>query len=310
MVCSIIIATFNRARVLEKTLRHLAEGSVPSSWDVELIIADNGSTDDTSAVVGGSKLKNVEVRYLYEGRKGKPHALNASLAQARGEIILLTDDDVAPAKDWLERMGRPLLERECDGAVGRIELAQEVRRPWMTPLHLSWLGDFHGKPMHMPGANMGFHRSVLDRVPAFDPELFSSLYGAAEDTLFYFQLSEAGFRLKYIPEALVVHYPDASRLVRSRWLSIARKRGASRAYIRHHWRHEERPLPRLRYCYVALKLRLRLLLEPPPPMDAEGIAPWEMSYVEEMEACRQSLVERQRPRNYSKRGLIKHGQPT
>jgi hypothetical protein len=69
------------------------------------------------------------------------------------------------------------------------------------------------------------------------------------------------------------------------------------------------PSPRLRYCYAALRLRLRRLLQPPPPLAAEGISPWEMSYVCEMEKCRQFLIERTRPRNYSKRGLRKHGQP-
>ena len=310
MNTSIIICTRNRARMLERTLRHFAEVCVPSGWDVELIIADNASTDDTAAVVGDAKLKNIEVRYLYEGRNGKSNALNASLVQARGQIILFTDDDVAPAKDWLERMGRPLLERKWDGAVGRIELAKELCRPWMTKTQKAGLAFYDGpgdRPLEFTGANMGVHRSVFERVPAFDPEIGAGALGNSEDMLFSWQLAEAGFRLRYVAEASVVHYPDPTRLLRRHCLSAARTFGASKAYVLHHWQHEKLPFPRLRYCYVGLKLNLRRLLEPPSPLDAEGIAPWEMSYVAELERCRHFLIERRRPRNYSKRGLRKIG---
>jgi hypothetical protein len=61
----------------------------------------------------------------------------------------------------------------------------------------------------------------------------------------------------------------------------------------------------MRAYSVAAKLRLRRILQPPVPMDAEGCAPWEMSYVLTIEQCRHFLKERRRPRNYSKRGLIR-----
>jgi glycosyltransferase involved in cell wall biosynthesis len=308
MVCSIIIATFNRARFLEQTLRRIAGISIPPGWDVELIVADNASTDDTAAVVRDAKSKNIEVRYLYEGRKGKSNALNSSLAQARGEIILFTDDDVAPANNWLESLGRPLLERHCDAAQGCIELAEEVRRPWMTENQVGGLACFKGPgdgPLLFVGANMGFHRSVLDRVPAFDSEIGPGALGLFEDTLFSLQLAEAGFRLRYIAEAVVVHHPDPTRLIRRHCLSSGRMYGAGMAYVLYHWQHDKVLFPRLSYCYVGLKRRLRLLLHPPSPLEAEGITPWELSYVGQMEKYRQFIVESRRPRNYTKRGLRK-----
>jgi glucosyl-dolichyl phosphate glucuronosyltransferase len=308
MLCSIIIATRNRARDLEQTLRCLADVSIPSGWDVELIITDNASTDDTAAVAAQAKLKGVEIRYIYEGCKGKGYALNASLAQARGEIILFTDDDVVPAQDWLERLGRPLLERECDGAVGRIELGKELCRPWMKSMHLLWLAALNEPSdgrLELIGANSGFHRSVLERVPLFDPELGPGALGFAEDTLFSWQLEEAGFKIRKISEATVVHHPDQSRLLRSSWLSAARCRGRCLAYILHHWQHEEIKRPGLRALYLALKLTLRRLAQPPTPMDQEGAPLWELSYSLQLEKCRQFMIERNRPRHYRKQGLRK-----
>jgi len=308
MDISIIICTRNRAESLARTLHSFNAVQMRDGSKAEILVVDNASTEETPAVARAAKLENLELRYLFEGRKGKSHALNAALAKARGQAILFTDDDVVPAKNWLEKMGRPLLQRECDGAVGRVELAKEVCRPWMTKTHKSGLAFYDGpgnRRLEFLGANMGFHRSVLERVPAFDPELGAGALGVFEDTLFSWQLAEAGFRLRYIPEASVTHYPDPTRLLRRNSLSASRRFGASKAYVLHHWRHENVSFPRLRNYFYGLKLGLRRLLEPPPPLDAEGIAPWEMTCVAELEKNRQFLVESQRPRNYSKLGLRK-----
>ena len=213
-----------------------------------------------------------------------------------------------PAKDWLEKMAQPLLKRECDGAVGRVELAEELRRPWMTKTHTGGLACYDGpedRPLEFLGANMGFHRSVLERVSAFDTEIGAGALGVFEDTLFSWQLAEAGFRLRYIPEASVTHYPDPTRLKYRHALSASRSFGASKAYVLHHWRHEHVSLPGLRNFYYSLKLALRRLLKSPRAWDEEGIDSWEMSYVAEMEKNKQFLIESRRPRNYSKRGLRK-----
>jgi len=308
MDVSVIICTRNRAASLDRTLASLEEVIIPAGRSCEILVVDNGSTDQTAKVVREHSSARIPLRYVSESAPGLSRARNAGLAAAQGEIILFTDDDVAPAKDWLEKMSRPLLERECDGAVGRVELAKEVCRPWMTKTHKGGLAFFDGpgdRPLEFLGANMGFHRSVLERVPAFDPEIGAGALGVFEDTLFSWQLVEAGFRLRYIPEASVTHYPDPERLKYRHALAASRTFGASKAYILHHWRHENVSLPRLRNCYYGFKLGLCRLLKPPRPLDAEGIAPWEMNYVAEIEKNRQFLIERRRPRNYSKRGLWK-----
>jgi glycosyltransferase involved in cell wall biosynthesis len=309
---SVILCTRNRASGLAQSLAALGNAKFPTDWKIEVIVVDNASTDNTAVVVQNAKLQKMEVRYLFESKKGKANALNAGLAEARGDIILFTDDDVLVAEDWLEQIVSALLNDKCDAVTGQISLAPELLRPWMTPIHRWWLASSHDAQMHegvreLIGANMGFRRSVLERVPAFDPELGPGARGLAEDTLFGWQLAEAGYRVEYAPKAAVVHRLDVSRLRRFHWIEDARKRGRTEAYLVHHWEHLDIKNPRMAWLLLWIKLWVRRILQPPPKLQEEGCPRWEMSYIWRMEVCKQFCLDRQHPRNYSKRGLIKCG---
>ena len=308
MKCSVIICSSNRAAALEKTLRAFGEINVPSGWDAELIVVDNGSKDRTAEIAQATRLENFKVRYLYEDRAGKSNALNTALAAAKGEVLLFTDDDVVPAKDWLEKIAAPLLNGKYEGVIGTIQLAENLSRPWLRQDHERALAAFvgNGRPItELIGANMGLHRSVFQHIPGFDPELGPGASGFGEETLLSWQMNQTGLRLGLVSEAMVVHHPDASRLSRAEWLKAARKRGGSLAYILYHWEHGELKRPLIRHHYLCAKLFLRRLLQPPPPPDTEGCPPWEMSYVAEIEMCRRFLQERKRSRNYDRHGLQK-----
>ena|SRR2546427_11349637 len=82
--------------------------------------------------------------------------------------------------------------------------------------------------------SMGFRRSVLERVPAFDPELWPGGLGFGGDTLFGWELAEAGFRIGYAPKTTVLYHFDPSRLRRAHCLGDARKRGRTAASLRYH----------------------------------------------------------------------------
>jgi hypothetical protein len=202
-------------------------------------------------------------------------------------------------------MTGPLIKREYDGLVGRIELAADLSRPWMTNEHKHWLAapsSTPGSKLELIGASMGFHRCVLDRVPEFDTELGPGALGFADDSLFSWQLEEAGFRIGEAPGALVMHHPDASRLLRSSWLAEAQRRGRTKAYVLYHWLHGDLKCPRLCRWWLGAKLAARRRVS---KLGQEGAALWELSYVLHMEKCRQFEVERKRPRHYAKRGLRK-----
>lgn len=95
---SVLIATRNRSAMLRDTLLGLARQRFPAEkW--ELIVIDNGRTDDTQRVLNPCTNLNLEI--ISEVKAGKSRALNSALDVARGDILVFTDDDVTPARSWL-----------------------------------------------------------------------------------------------------------------------------------------------------------------------------------------------------------------
>jgi glucosyl-dolichyl phosphate glucuronosyltransferase len=305
---SIIICSANRHASLLQTLTAFRTVTIPTGWDVELLVVDNG-TDDAQDTVRQGQWPAAPTRYVREPRPGKAHALNTGIAAARGDFLLFTDDDVLPAGDWIEKLTAPLLAGDADAVGGRILLAPHLERPWLTERNKRWLAwcevpdpDY---PDELIGANMGLRRSVLQHVPAFDPELGPGAAGLGEDTLFSWQLGRAGLRIAFVPDAVVVHSPDESRLRRAAWLGMARSHGRKDAYILHHWRHQSVGALTARILWLQFKLAVRRVLSPQPPLNGEGCASWEVSYVGDIEKYRSYRRHRRRPPNYVPHGLVR-----
>jgi glycosyltransferase involved in cell wall biosynthesis len=91
---SVVIPTYNRAGLLEKTLRSCIEHS--GGVDIELLVIDDGSTDDTADVLArlGSEIPNLAWRSIPNGGPGKARNLGASIA--KHPVILFLGDDIQP----------------------------------------------------------------------------------------------------------------------------------------------------------------------------------------------------------------------
>jgi hypothetical protein len=155
----------------------------------------------------------------------------------------------------------------------------------------------------MVSANMAIGRHVLDRVAAFDVELGPGALGFGEDALFSLQLLRAGFRIVSAFDATVEHHVDPSRLTRAGFREAAEHRGRTLAYRRHHWEHLDLPDAARRLRRRRVRLALARLAHPVAP--PEGMPSWEMSLREDVAFLRQYRLERRRPRNYDREGLVK-----
>lgn len=323
---SILICTHNRVRHLMATLRTVSQLDIPPTVDPELIIVDNASTDATAAQVSSLSLPNLPHRVVREPRPGAGYARNTALREARGDVLLFTDDDVRLPRDWIARLAAPILDGRADAVAGTVTLAPHLIRPWMQPFHRTALASTESideaHPTDIISANMAIARHTLSKVPGFDVELGpGARLGALEDTLFSWQLRQAGFRIVAAPGAAIEHHFDPQRLTREAFVDMARRRARSLAYIRHHWlhwsparwthRHRRWAFWRTPHI-VLLKRRLhyalfRRRLQRSWPHE-EGISKREFYLIMHIHQLKQYLIECRGPHHYAPRGLVKrHG---
>ena len=314
MTClSIIVATGSGAEVLAPTLRSITANVFPADWEVELLVVESGGPHGTETILRTLAPSRLQLRCLQEPLRGKSRALNLALREARGEIVLFTDDDVRVPPDWIERLSAPIRAGTAGGVVGWVDMAPHLRRPWMQRLHRAWLASTADyldpqSPSELIGANMAVPMNALREAGGFDPELGPGVTNGGEESLLSWQLRRAGHRLVALPDLVVEHHFSASRLLYSAWLRAAALKGESRAYLDHHWHHRTPRRPALRARWLAAKLWARRRCTPRPGPGDEGIAAWELSYVEEIHACRRFLREQPRPRHYPGPG-IRHRSP-
>jgi glycosyltransferase involved in cell wall biosynthesis len=227
VVISIVIATRNRSVLLARTLRAIASQRWPRS-EMEVVVADNGSTDDTRAVVGHAA-ESLPVHYLFVAEPGKSHAVNAALRLTRGDLIALTDDDVQPEPEWLAGLAQAVDETDADFVAGRILPLWESPPPaWMSPFLYGALAIPENGTMRLPitadqtsnvmpiGANMAVRARVIERLGGLRTDLgkLDGTLRTGEDHEFFLRLLHAGCRGVYEPSAVVRHLVPAARLHR------------------------------------------------------------------------------------------------
>jgi glycosyltransferase involved in cell wall biosynthesis len=229
MRVSVVIATCDRASLLEGTLEALASQEVPDSLGWEIIVVDNNSRDGTAQVVGAfSKKTATPVRYVFEPRQGLSRARNRGIRESRGSIIAFSDDDVLPAPDWVAQVAAAIDRWQAHGVGGRILPRWEAPPPrWLTENRhlldrLSLMDSEASRLLTLPvegrpqvwGANMAFRRELFERVGEFDPRrgLVGKRLFRGEETDLIDRALELGLRIAYDPALTVFHRIGSDRM--------------------------------------------------------------------------------------------------
>ena len=309
MDITIAVFTFNRARSLTHTLQALREVRIPAGATCELLVVDNASTDRTPELIDSFAMPHMKIRRILERRRGVAHSRNTAIRESSGRVLAFLDDDVRPKPDWLERISEPILIGAADAVAGAVKIPSSLERSWMTPKHRAWLASTEQldsvKPEYIVSANMAFSRAVINKVPSFDTELGPGALGLYEDTLFSWQLREAGYRIVSRFDAIVEHHFDDSRLSRSAFLAAAECRGRCLAYLKHHWKQEPVSGSWHKLAMRFLELSKRRFASSHANKVNEGISEVEMDLVQDFYFYKQYLAEKRNPLKYTKRGLVK-----
>jgi glycosyltransferase involved in cell wall biosynthesis len=236
---SVIIATRNRERLLTETLRSLSAQRWPRE-QFEVIVADNGSTDGTRAVVeaAAGSPNGPAIHYLFVAEPGKSYAVNAAfeavlgaggVAQAgRGDthIVALTDDDVQPEPTWVANLCAAFRETGADFVAGRVFPLWEIAPPhWMSPALYGVLAIPDNGDLRLDitpeqhrvvpiGANMAVRADVVARIGGLRSDLgkLEGTLRTGEDHEFFVRMLANGYRGVYEPSAVVHHWVPRERL--------------------------------------------------------------------------------------------------
>src|SRR5688572_23754667 len=243
MKFSVIIATYNRAEELVKTLESLKGLESTGPWEV--IIVDNNSTDNTCDVVT-ERIASfpVPLHYLMEKEQGRSAALNAGIRAAQGEILAITDDDVRVDAHWLRNSKQALERLNCDYVGGKALPIWGGELPDWLPNRggKHWgviaLLDYGPEPIEFGekvplGVNMVFRRECFVRAGLWDNSI-----GRKAGTLLGQEVREwaqrardAGLRGFYSPDLIVHHVIPEDRLTKKYFRKWFYWHGISRAIL-------------------------------------------------------------------------------
>lgn len=254
--CSVIVPVYNGSATIERCLDALARQSIdPAAY--ELIIIDDGSTDKTQEIVAqwSSRHPHIHCQQSRQPNQGPAAARNRGAQLAQSPLLLFTDADCRPCSTWIETFWRAFAEDETlSAAMGSYASDQQSPAAQFAQL------EFEERYVHMrqqPGLDLvatysaAFRRELFLHEQGFDPAFPKA---NNEDVEFSYRLSQQGYRMVFIPAAVVSH-PHAPT-----WWGYA-----STKFSRAYWRtvvYKRYPAKALKDSYTPQILKLQIVLAP------------------------------------------------
>lgn len=136
----LVVPVFNEEVQLESSVRAILGHCRTMGWkDVEVMVADNASTDRTAGIGRQLARTLAQVRYLRLERRGRGAALREAWLASKAEILGYMDVDLSTSLDCLESLLLPLIEIQADISIGsRRHPKSQVERGWKRSV-ISWV---------------------------------------------------------------------------------------------------------------------------------------------------------------------------
>lgn len=206
MKYSLVIPTYNRLEELKEFVASL-EGALKGDYEIELIIVDDGSTDQSKEFLKGRKF-DFDFLYLCQENKGPGPARNYGMSMANGDYILFIDSDCTFPPDYFLKIDIFLKQSKVD-AFGGPDTYREDFAPLLKAINYSMTsfigtggtrGSSKSISKYYPRSfNMGIHRDVYKRIGDF------GILRHGQDMDYSARIYEAGFKVALIPDAFVYH---------------------------------------------------------------------------------------------------------
>jgi cellulose synthase/poly-beta-1,6-N-acetylglucosamine synthase-like glycosyltransferase/peptidoglycan/xylan/chitin deacetylase (PgdA/CDA1 family)/spore germination protein YaaH len=218
---SVIIAAFNESKLIRSTLLSVLNTSY--CGEIEVVVVDDGSTDDTAQIVKDIAASDPHVRLVRQANKGKAWALNAGLAATSHEYIVTLDADTQFNRDTIGKLVAFFADKEVGAVSGHAKVGNLG----------SWIGRFQSLEYTcgfnldrraydilncvtvVPGAVSAFRRSAVIKSGGIPTDTL------AEDTDITLNMHRHGYKIRYSSEAIgLTEAPETVRALtrqRTRW---------------------------------------------------------------------------------------------
>ena len=209
---SIIVCTYNRSFWLRNCLRSLEQSCADGS-EVEVLIVDNNSSDDTKTVAAEYMARLRNFRYVLETAQGLSHARNRGFTEARGKYVAYIDDDAQAHADWVPAIIRFFeTTPQASGVGGPYEGFSTIEIPPWFPKEMTCrsLGNETREIRDgewINGTNMVFRKTALEQVGGFDTGLgmVGDKVSYGEETNLVLRMKALGMLVYYCADMVVDH---------------------------------------------------------------------------------------------------------
>jgi GT2 family glycosyltransferase len=215
----VVIPALNAAATMEGCLAALSEQTVVPG---EVIVVDDGSTDDTPEIA-----RRMGAEVIVQDHGGAGAARNRGARAARGDLLLFTDSDCAPVPDWIERLVEAL---DGNGVVAARGVTTSVQpEPAARFAQLEYDEKYRQLALHesvdmVATYSAAYRRDAFWRFGGFD----EGFQGAtSEDQELSFRVANAGLKIAFVPTAAVMHHHHTSLrayMRRKFWIGHAKAR--------------------------------------------------------------------------------------
>ena len=241
MRLDVIIPTYNRQDLLPSALESLFAAEIPSGLEVSVTVVDNNSTDGTRGVVESFQKRFGErIRYCFEAKQGRSHALNAGINATTGDLIGIIDDDEEIDANWYKTAFEAFKDNQLDFIGGPYVPRWSIPPPeWMPSNYGSVVGSVNGGDKEVPfdhnypgilmGGNAILRRAVFSKAGLYTTWLGRTDKGllSGEDEELYSRLLASGAKGMYLPNLKIYHHVVPERLTKKYFRSWCFWRGVS-----------------------------------------------------------------------------------
>jgi len=194
MRVSVVIPVYNEADVIAECLKSLSEQRY---GDFEIILVDDGSTDNT---LSECQMSNVKCQIFKQKHKGAGAARNFGARHAKGEILVFVDADMTFEPDFIEKLVNPIIKGKTKGTFSKEEYVENWDNIWARCWNINqgW-PDEKRHPKDYPDEDKVFRailKSEFDKTGGFIPGGYTDDYSLYE---------KLGYKSEAAPEAKYYH---------------------------------------------------------------------------------------------------------